>query len=588
MTFSTKKRLFLLGFFVLIAIAIPLTISQLQFRQEERSRATASTTLSLKPDSTPSAPIQKNVGEAIALDMMVDPGNNLVTFVKFQVKYDPTKLELLADPFTINVASFPVKVEGPVKGTDTVAEALSIGADTTKAIQVPTKVGTFNFKAKGSTGGSPTVVTFTTITQVLSSAPGDQASENVLSTSIPANINIAAVVASPTVTPTPKPPTTTPSPNPTATSTPTPSSCQSKRYSTVFSGAKEVPANNSSATGKITIGLATTPGYANSITETVNLQLNQVTAMHIHSPADPNTTAPAQVTLFNGPAGSFTNPYTKNLFILPANVLTDIDAGKAYVNIHTNQYPNGEIRGQLECDLTQPTVTPQQPTPTSIPNTPTSIPTLTTVPPTPTAIPTPTTIPNTTVITFDLLLHGVGAAGDNPNPKGNSLSNKNPLHPQRNIVVQIIDSNNQIVSSTSGAVVYNSVDGTFVGQLDLGQTFATGNYILKVKSDRYLRRIIPGVQTITSNQNNKLPQAGLVAGDVNGDNALNVLDYNALLDCGYGALNPLPIIDPNSAFNSQACQIHTPSINIDVDDNGIVNSFDYNLFLRELSVRNGD
>ena len=79
-----------------------------------------------------------------------------------------------------------------------------------------------------------------------------------------------------------------------------------------------------------------------------------------------------------------------------------------------------------------------------------------------------------------------------------------------------------------------------------------------------------------------------MAGDTNGDNALNILDYNAFLDCGYGVLNPLPINDANSYFNKKICQNHPPTENIDIEDNGLVNSYDYNLFLRELSVQNGD
>jgi hypothetical protein len=69
---------------------------------------------------------------------------------------------------------------------------------------------------------------------------------------------------------------------------------------------------------------------------------------------------------------------------------------------------------------------------------------------------------------------------------------------------------------------------------------------------------------------------------------LDILDYNAFLDCGYGVLSPLPVDDANSVFNKTVCQAHRPAENIDIDDNGIVESADYNLFLRELSVHSGD
>lgn len=401
---SSHKKALLLGSLLLLALSIPLTLRTLQQQQETRSKAAGTTTLYFQPTSSGTAPLQANVGDTIALDMMVDPGQNLVTFIRFQLQYDPTKLELVtADPFTINTAAFPQKIEGPVLGTGTIAESLSVGSDVTKAIQQKTKVGTVNFKAIGGSGGQGTTVTFTQLTQTLSSGAQDEAAENVLASSTPATIKIAG------------------------DSTGTPSA----------------------------------------------------------------------------------------------------------------------------------TTTPK-----------------------PTAV--------TTSITFELLLHGVGAAGDNPNPQGSSLSNKNPLHPQRDLDIEIIDSNNKVIASSAGAVIYDGGSETFKGTLDLGTSFPTGNYNIKLKTDRYLRRLVPGIQSIENLKENPITQVDLVAGDVNDDNVLNVLDYNAFLDCGYGELEPLPLADPNATYSKQSCQIHSPAINVDVDDNGIINSADYNLFLRELSVQHGD
>ncbi len=196
--------------------------------------------------------------------------------------------------------------------------------------------------------------------------------------------------------------------------------------------------------------------------------------------------------------------------------------------------------------------------------------------------------PLTTTLKFDILLHSIGSAGDNPNPDS-SLSNKNPLHPQRNFEAIIIDSNNQIVKNTSGSIIYNTSQGNFIGLIDLGSAFQTGNYNIKIKSDGYLRRLVTDMVNIKPLQENSIPQTALIAGDIKTDNTLNVLDYNILLDCGYGAINPLPLANPNSIYNSGDCKTHEPFLsNTDLDDNGIINSPDYNLFLRELSVQNGD
>jgi hypothetical protein len=152
----------------------------------------------------------------------------------------------------------------------------------------------------------------------------------------------------------------------------------------------------------------------------------------------------------------------------------------------------------------------------------------------------------------------------------------------------MFDTSNKLVASISGAINYDAQSGTFKGSVDLGSNIKEANYSLKVKTDRYLRKLIPGAQKIKPFEDNPITQVALVAGDTNGDNLVNILDYGAFLDCGYGSLNPLPIDDANSIFNKNVCQIHSPAENVDIDDNGIVDSTDYNLFLRELSVENGD
>jgi hypothetical protein len=403
-----NKKIIIFVLMGIILMTIPLTLFITKRRQQTRSSANASTSLSFTPDSTISTPIQKNIGDSVSIDIMVNPASNLVTFVKFQIQYDQTKLALAnSNAFVPNIDAFPNTIEGPLIRSNTLAASVSIGSDPAKAVLTATRIGTLNFKAVGATGGTPTQIKYTAITQVLSAGSRDQASENILSTTIPANIEINVPI---TITP---------------TSTP-------------------------SAT--------TTPG---------------------------------------------------------------------------------------------PTLT-------------------------------------STTLKLDMLLHGVGSAGDNPNPDS-SLSNKNPLHPQRNVDVIVIDSNNQIVKNTSGSIIYDADQGNFTGIIDLGPTVRTGNYNIKIKSDKYLRKLVPGIVDIKTSQENTISQTALVAGDVKTDNVLNVLDYNILLDCGYGVIDPLPLADPNAAYNTNNCKSHELfRINTDLDDNGIINSPDYNLFLRELSVQNGD
>lgn len=191
MNFNGKK-LFLVGFIVVLLVGIPLTVYLLQQQQEVRSRAEQSTIVAFSPDSTQAAPIQKNVGESIPLDISVDPGKNLVSFVKLEIQYDPDVLATdSANAFQANTTAFPSVLEGPVYTPGKIAVTLSVGPDPTKAIQQKVTAATVTFQAlKETPPGTPTLVTYSTNTQVLSIGSNDQASENVLSSTTPATIAI--------------------------------------------------------------------------------------------------------------------------------------------------------------------------------------------------------------------------------------------------------------------------------------------------------------------------------------------------------------------------------------------------------------
>lgn len=186
------KKIFLIGFLVVLLVGIPLTVYLLQQQQEVRSRAEKSTIVTFTPDSTAAAPIAKAVGDTVPLDINVDPGKNLVSFVKLEINYDP---EILATSsgtaFQANTTAFPSVLEGPVYTPGKIAVTLSVGPDPTKAIQAKVKAATVTFTAlKNTPPGTPTLVTYSSNTQVLSIGSNDQASENVLSTATPATIEI--------------------------------------------------------------------------------------------------------------------------------------------------------------------------------------------------------------------------------------------------------------------------------------------------------------------------------------------------------------------------------------------------------------
>lgn len=201
--------------------------------------------------------------------------------------------------------------------------------------------------------------------------------------------------------------------------------------------------------------------------------------------------------------------------------------------------------------------------------------------PSPITLPTVSSAPGVTLdsgdttFSYTIFLHGIGNSGDSTNPTGTSLSNKNPLHTQRELDIFVYNALGQQVANVTGSMTYDSVHGDFTGNTDLGTALPAGNYTVKVQSPSYLRKLIPGIQTISSLNSLTLPTVTLVAGDINGDNTLNIIDYNILLGC-YSDILP-------AAFCPSQNQIAA-----DLNDDGSINQFDYNLFLREIQVQNGD
>ncbi|MBE0567332.1 MAG: CHRD domain-containing protein [Krumholzibacteria bacterium] len=110
-------------------------------------------------------------------------------------------------------------------------------------------------------------------------------------------------------------------------------------YTTILSGANEVPPNASTAGGAATIVVDTETLQAAWTLEFDGLSAAQ-TGAHFH-------TAPAGANggvAFGLPLGSPVN----GIWAMTAGQLADLAAGNIYVNVHTTAFPGGEIRGQME------------------------------------------------------------------------------------------------------------------------------------------------------------------------------------------------------------------------------------------------
>lgn len=216
--FSSYKKIFLLGFIIVILIAIPLSVYIAQQRQQTKSKASASTTLSFEPASQ-----TINAGDTLTLNIVLDPGTgataNQVSFVKLSINFDPEKFTTLPDSLTPNTTgnnNLTTIVDDSVYDNTTgkASISLSVGADPTKIVTERTSIAILKLKATTETAPATTDIIFDSANlQVLSIASGDQTSENVvkISSLIPATVTVnpatdpdnLTVTPAITITPTP-------------------------------------------------------------------------------------------------------------------------------------------------------------------------------------------------------------------------------------------------------------------------------------------------------------------------------------------------------------------------------------------------
>ncbi len=223
-------------------------------------------------------------------------------------------------------------------------------------------------------------------------------------------------------------------------------------------------------------------------------------------------------------------------------------------------------------------------------NTGTNVPTITSSPPTgiptvtskPTSIVSPspivtkvvTSTPTTAVTSafaFKVALHGIGNGGDNANPTASGT--KDPLSKTKPVTIEIFNAANQAVKTVSGTIAYDNATGIYIG--NIVTNVPGGIYTIRVTVERYLPKRPTGIITVINGKTAVIPQFSLISGDTNADGKLSVLDYNLILDC-FSDLTP-----------AKNCSDKVKMLMTDLTDDGDVNQFDYNLFLRELSEQAG-
>lgn len=115
-----------------------------------------------------------------------------------------------------------------------------------------------------------------------------------------------------------------------------------------LTGTQETPSNNSTATGRATLLLSPDEKMARVSLVFSGLSSTQTDA-HIHGPAAPGVSAPPVFPLPLGQISDF------HLNLTPAQV-QDLKNGLLYVNVHSSNFPAGEIRGQFGASVSAQSV----------------------------------------------------------------------------------------------------------------------------------------------------------------------------------------------------------------------------------------
>ena len=111
-------------------------------------------------------------------------------------------------------------------------------------------------------------------------------------------------------------------------------------HDVTLTGAQEVPANTSTASGSSTIRVA----HDRSISGGVRYTGMLATVAHLHE-APTGANGPVILPLLQTGAGMFAVP--DGAMLTPPQYAS-YQAGKLYVNVHSAAYPAGEIRAQLK------------------------------------------------------------------------------------------------------------------------------------------------------------------------------------------------------------------------------------------------
>lgn len=192
---SGKKKVFAIFGTILVIVGIIVTIFLVQRVQETRGRAEKSTTLSLTPVNQ-----SVDAGQDATMDVVINPGNNQVNFVKLAVKFDADNFTADENSFELDPASNMTIITGPTVEDGELSVVLDLGDNLTKVITTTTKLGKIKLSVnEGAVEGSYSVSFIDAKTEIRSIRSVDPLDENVLSSTIPASITVGTLICRPNI-----------------------------------------------------------------------------------------------------------------------------------------------------------------------------------------------------------------------------------------------------------------------------------------------------------------------------------------------------------------------------------------------------
>ncbi|MBI2443243.1 MAG: carboxypeptidase regulatory-like domain-containing protein [Candidatus Levybacteria bacterium] len=149
-----------------------------------------------------------------------------------------------------------------------------------------------------------------------------------------------------------------------------------------------------------------------------------------------------------------------------------------------------------------------------------------------------------------------------------------PDHP---VTVSVFAAGNpdEPIAQGESVLTFDGEKGQYVTEVELESKLPPDEYTVLVKVDKHLSERVPEIIIIEDDEDTDVEIAHdlrLIAGDVDNDDELSILDFNVLSDC-YSDVNP-----------ARECT-QEQKLQADLNSDGEVNQYDYNLFLRGVRER---